>query len=538
MPVRNEQRSILGFTGVLDIDSGGTNASTAAGARTSLGLVAGGAGDIWVEKAGDTMTGALTMSMADPTVTLTDTGDSNSTVLTRSDTLALASRKNTVAKPSASWATSHDGVNDVIQLPSLAWATVLGGNAGSFTIAGWFKQNSPGGANQSIFGFSPANFIFLRTGSTNSLNAVYGDAGGTTIVNSSVSVFTLDTWTHVAFVKTGSTSLEIFVNGVSKGTSAGGGTVSGTTNAFIGGLTATTQVMDGFLDEIAVWDRALTVGEIGNLYASGTGLYLITTNTFASSGTLISTNLQGLWHLDEGTGTSTADTSVNLRTGTLLQQTTFVDGKIIATPVDTAATVWTSQDGVTNLEQGIQTFGDSLGRTVIDGKTIRFNINNVEEIQLDASSNFFPSTTDGVSLGKSGNAWSDLFLATGAVLNWNAGNVTLTHAAGLLTMAGGGLVLAAGTTTLGPFKLTSGTNLTTASAGTMEYNGTNLFFTRTGTTRENVLVGNDAAAAPGTTAIGTILDFFGTSATRVLTTPNSWAGVVIGGTTYKIPLYS
>ena len=30
--------------------------------RTTLGLIAGGAGDIWVEKAGDTMTGTLTLS--------------------------------------------------------------------------------------------------------------------------------------------------------------------------------------------------------------------------------------------------------------------------------------------------------------------------------------------------------------------------------------------------------------------------------------------------------------------------------------------
>jgi len=38
---------------------GGTGASDAATARTNLGLVAGGTGDIWVEKAGDTMTGPL-----------------------------------------------------------------------------------------------------------------------------------------------------------------------------------------------------------------------------------------------------------------------------------------------------------------------------------------------------------------------------------------------------------------------------------------------------------------------------------------------
>lgn len=49
--------------------------------------------------------------------------------------------------------------------------------------------------------------------------------------------------------------------------------------------------------------------------------------------------------------------------------------------------------------------------------------------------------------------------------------------------------LAAGTATANtsPLKFTSGTNLTTAETGAMEYNGTNLFFTRTGTTREGVL---------------------------------------------------
>ena len=43
------------------IADGGTGAGTAAAARTNLGLVAGGVGDIWVEKAGDTMTGSLTL---------------------------------------------------------------------------------------------------------------------------------------------------------------------------------------------------------------------------------------------------------------------------------------------------------------------------------------------------------------------------------------------------------------------------------------------------------------------------------------------
>jgi hypothetical protein len=47
------------------------------------------------------------------------------------------------------------------------------------------------------------------------------------------------------------------------------------------------------------------------------------------------------------------------------------------------------------------------------------------------------------------------------------------------------------------------------------------------------------ASAPSTAAIGTIADYFGSSATRVLTTPNRWWSIVADdGNTYKIPLYT
>lgn len=48
-----------------------------------------------------------------------------------------------------------------------------------------------------------------------------------------------------------------------------------------------------------------------------------------------------------------------------------------------------------------------------------------------------PPSNDGAALGASGTAWSDLFLASGAVINFAAGNVTLTHSSGYLTASGG-----------------------------------------------------------------------------------------------------
>lgn len=79
-----------------------------------------------------------------------------------------------------------------------------------------------------------------------------------------------------------------------------------------------------------------------------------------------------------------------------------------------------------------------------------------------------PVTDDGDSLGTTALKWADVFLASGGVINFNNGNVTLTHSAANLTLAGGNLNLATGTTTLAPLKFAAGTNLTTAEDGAIE----------------------------------------------------------------------
>lgn len=50
--------------------------------------------------------------------------------------------------------------------------------------------------------------------------------------------------------------------------------------------------------------------------------------------------------------------------------------------------------------------------------------------------NFYPAANDGLALGVSGTAFSDLFLASGAVINFDAGNFTVIHTPGFLTMSG------------------------------------------------------------------------------------------------------
>jgi hypothetical protein len=52
-----------------------------------------------------------------------------------------------------------------------------------------------------------------------------------------------------------------------------------------------------------------------------------------------------------------------------------------------------------------------------------------------------PGTTDGAALGTSALNWSDLFLDSGGVINFDGGDVTLTHSSGALAIDGGGVVI-------------------------------------------------------------------------------------------------
>jgi len=109
---------------------------------------------------------------------------------------------------------------------------------------------------------------------------------------------------------------------------------------------------------------------------------------------------------------------------------------------------------------------------------------------------FIPQATDGAALGSATVMWSDLFLASGAVINFDNGNVTLTHAANVLTVdtgatSGAGMVFDVEDLTTGDGVYVNGTanNLTTGSlvkiesdstAGTGSDNSKMLEITRSG----------------------------------------------------------
>ena len=112
---------------------------------------------------------------------------------------------------------------------------------------------------------------------------------------------------------------------------------------------------------------------------------------------------------------------------------------------------------------------------------IIFRANNVNEVKV-AENLFAPVTSDGAAIGSGSLMWSDLFLASASVINFNNGDVTLTHSSNALTMAGGAMTFSGGIADSG-----------TISAGT--WSGTAIGVDKGGTgqtsyTNGQILIGN------------------------------------------------
>lgn len=147
------------------------------------------------------------------------------------------------------------------------------------------------------------------------------------------------------------------------------------------------------------------------------------------------------------TGTQSADSnSVQVA---LLQG----DRATVAVNDEAYASLRLSNDGGTQVETARITWAipDPTAGAVYGRLDFSVMGNNVlaKELQL-SSDDLAPSTADGLALGTLSLPFSDLFLASGGIIDWNNGNVTLTHSAGLLTLNSalsvGGNILSVGTT--------------------------------------------------------------------------------------------
>lgn len=110
-------------------------------------------------------------------------------------------------------------------------------------------------------------------------------------------------------------------------------------------------------------------------------------------------------------------------------------------------------DGAALRNMAIDTLTGEIYTTALGGTGANTALSNLASVAINTT--LLPGSNDGAGLGNASFSFSDLFLAEGAVINFDNGDLTLTQTGDALALAGGGFSVPAGTT--GARTLTVGT---------------------------------------------------------------------------------
>jgi len=153
----------------------------------------------------------------------------------------------------------------------------------------------------------------------------------------------------------------------------------------------------------------------------------------------------------------------------------------------------TNVTSMTNAALKLGRDSDNLIDFATTDNKIILRVEGVNEVELVQNA-LSPVTSDGVSLGTTSLMWSDLFTASGSVINFNNGDMTITHSSNTLTVAGGTFATAALTASTGVFsgilKTDDTTDATTATDGSLQTDG-GLSVAKVGFIGTDLKVGDD-----------------------------------------------
>ena len=230
--------------------------------------------------------------------------------------------------PMRDYALDFDGTNDYVAADGVT--SNLDSSTGlPFTVSAWAYPDTTVSGTTACCSKREAIFAFNKTGNNDeNLNMLYFAQDGSTqkfyhhgkAANSftgTSNTFESGQWYHIALIVDSSGNGKLYINGGQEATWSNGSNTS--VNKFsIGqeydgtGSTAT-DFFDGKIDEVAIWNVALSAADVTALYNSGNGLKASAdSGNYDNSGDLI-----GYWKFNEGTGSTLTDNTSNSNNGTL-----------------------------------------------------------------------------------------------------------------------------------------------------------------------------------------------------------------------------
>lgn len=239
----------------------------------------------------------------------------------KSVTKANLGKMKGVSKPSSfanTGSLQFDGTNDVLDFGDI---TLLDGLT-TLTISMWVNFDTVPGT------YSTARDLFTKGPGSNSTKGIAiriaGDGGsgngvrfgfqtpGNFLFTTSHPTIETGTWYHIALTMA-ALGFNFYVNGAlaSSANQGGGVTIQNVSQALQIG-NGPGQANDGYIDEVAVFNTTKSLSDIQGYFNSGVPTDL------SSEGGLI-----GYWRMEEGSGSTVADSSSNSNAGTLTNGAAF-----------------------------------------------------------------------------------------------------------------------------------------------------------------------------------------------------------------------
>jgi hypothetical protein len=219
---------------------------------------------------------------------------------------------------------NFDGTNDYVGVNAMPSTNALS----QLTISGWVKRKPATPTRGGVFvkQTNVNNWLALQFFSVSQINVIVSN-GSLAYGSINATAAEITGWHHYTMVfdgtQTGNANrLKLYIDGVSRTLSFPGASIPATTPTiagagFLGYDQQNNTFLNGSMDEVRMYNRALSATEVANLYQTGAQTLLVPNDT----------GLVGYWSFNEGTSTRAGDYSGYGRTIPLVGNYSWTSGK-------------------------------------------------------------------------------------------------------------------------------------------------------------------------------------------------------------------